>query len=66
MTEQQVIKQSILGKRIIAVAWFPVLQGEILSLESLTLEDGTVLKLRADDYWNAAAVKVEESEHANI
>ena len=59
MTEQETIEQAIIGKRIVAVSWFPVLQGEgVFSLESLTLQGGIVLKLRAED--TIVEAKIEE------
>jgi hypothetical protein len=66
MDEQETIERTVIGKRIVAVAWLPVLEREgLLDLESLTLEGGTVLKFRPDNHWNRVIAEIEESEHAN-
>ena len=65
MTDQETIDQAVIGKRIVAISWLPIPRFKnLFSLESLTLEDGTVLKLQIDDYWNYVMVKVEEGENA--
>ena len=59
MTEQETIEQAVIGKRIVAVSWFPVFPSEgVVSLESLTLQGGIVLKLRAED--TIVEAKIEE------
>jgi len=58
MSMQETIEKAIIDKRVVAVAWFPVLIDEIFSLESLTFEGGTVLKLRAED--TVVEAKIEE------
>ena len=63
------IEQSILGKRIVAVAWLPMPGFDALfSLESITLEGGSKLEVWASDSRESVCAQVrdsEESEDAN-
>ncbi|TET13678.1 MAG: hypothetical protein E3J81_08100 [Dehalococcoidia bacterium] len=62
MEQQQVIQETIVGKRIVAVAWlsFPSTEGAC-ELESITLEDGIKLNLWAND-WEGVVAEIEENK----
>jgi len=66
LSEQQIIEQAVIGKRVVAVAWVAGQRWPpLLSLESLTLEGGIVLKLRVDDHWYAVVIEIEETDYAD-
>jgi len=66
MTEQEMIEEAIIGKRIVAVSWLPIpSDNDAFELSSITLEGGITLSLWIDGFPGTIAAEIEESEHAD-
>jgi len=65
MPTQETIENQIIGKRVVAVAWEPVLDRDEFAVRSITLEGGAVLDFKGS-YYDAVYVRLKESDHADV
>jgi hypothetical protein len=49
MPTQEIIEKAIIGKRVVAIAWVPVLDKDEFAVSSITLEGGITLKFQGRD-----------------
>jgi hypothetical protein len=49
MPTQETIEKRIIGKRVVAIAWVPVLDKDEFAVSSITLEGGITLKFQGRD-----------------
>jgi hypothetical protein len=68
MTEEEMINQTIIGKRIVAVAWVPLSRTykNAFDIESITLEGGVTLKLYTNFFDTIVVAEIEENDHADV
>jgi hypothetical protein len=66
MPTRETIEKTLIGKRIVAVAWVPIsgLEG-LFVLGSLTLEGGAKLEFSSGDRDCAVLARLKENEHAD-
>lgn len=62
MVEQEAIERSVIGKRVVAVAWVPdpLLEGAF-ELQSITLEGGIKLNLWVETFREIVMAEIVES-----
>jgi len=66
VTTQQEIEKTIIGKRVVAVAWVPVPDVDgLFILGSIRLEGGVKLEFWSSDYDDTVYVRLRESDHAD-
>ena len=65
MTTQETIEKTLIGKRVVAFAWVPVLYVDgLFILDSITLEGGIMLQFQGSDGYDVF-VRLTEGDHAD-